>query len=67
MDIVQDVKKAALNHTSGQAKLEKLLQIGIVFTIIVAASTLAALDKLSTPVGILFGTLVGYVFGRKSV
>lgn len=64
--IIQDIKKAALTSTTGQIKLEKTLQIGIVFAVIIAASILAGIDKLSTPVGILFGTLVGYVFGRKS-
>ena len=64
--IFEDLKKAALSHGASNAKLEKILQIVIVVTVVVAASSLAAMGKLDSTVGVLFGTLVGYVFGKKN-
>jgi hypothetical protein len=66
VEIIQDIKKAALSQSAGQAKLEKYLQLGIVVTVIIAASVLAGMGKLESTISVLFGTLVGYVFGRKS-
>lgn len=66
VSIVDDFKKAALRHNSGQVRLDQILQVTIVIAVVVAASALAILDKFSTAVGILFGTLVGYVFGKKT-
>ena len=66
IEIIQDFKKAALAQQAGSVKVEKYLQVGIVFAVILAVSVLSALGKLDANVGILFGTLVGYVFGRKS-
>ena len=39
---------------------------GLVFVAtVIPASLLTYYDKFSTPIGILFGTLLGYVFGRR--
>lgn len=63
---VVGIKKAALSHSASEVKLDKMIQIAIVVSIVAAATTLAILDKFSAPVGILFGTLVAYVFGKKA-
>jgi len=64
--IFEDLKKTALSHTASTVKLEKVLQIVIVVAVIVAATLLAVLGKLESPIAVLFGTLVGYVFGKRS-
>lgn len=66
VEIVQDIKKAALNQNTSQARLEKYLQLGIVLTVITAASVLAGIGKLDSTISVLFGTMLGYVFGRKA-
>ncbi|MGQ0704181.1 MAG: hypothetical protein ACT4PM_13725 [Gemmatimonadales bacterium] len=66
LTILEDVKKAALSHTSTLAKRETWFHVAVFSVVIGAAVTLAILDKFSTPVGILLGTLVGYIFGKKS-
>lgn len=66
LNIFDDLKKAALNHTASQVKLERLLQIVIVIMVVLAASTLAVMDKFNATVGVLFGTLIGYIFGKKA-
>lgn len=65
ISIVEDVKKAALEKSASHAIFEKWLQAGIILVVIVATSLLSYLGKFETSVGVLFGTLVGYIFGRK--
>lgn len=63
--VVEDVKKYTLEKTTNHAAFEKWLQAGIIFVVIVAASILSYLGKFDTSLGVLFGTLVGYIFGKK--
>lgn len=63
--VIEDVKKSTLNKTTSHAAFEKWLQAGIIGIVVLAASTLAFLGKFDTSLGVLFGTLVGYVFGKK--
>ena len=65
LSIVDDVKKETITHNASHAKLDKWLQIGIVFAVIVASTILTIFDKFNPTIGVLFGTLVGYVFGRR--
>jgi hypothetical protein len=65
LKIVEDIKKAALDKSASHAIFEKWLQAIIIVIVIVATSTLSYLGKFETSVGVLFGTLVGYIFGRK--
>lgn len=66
LGIFDDLKRAALGHSARQVTLEKVFQIVIVTTVVAAATWLAVVDKFSVPVGVLFGTLVGYIFGKKA-
>lgn len=65
LSIVEDVKKAALDKSSSHAIFEKRLQATIIIIVIISTSILSYLGKFETSVGVLFGTLVGYIFGRK--
>ena len=62
--ILEDVKKAALTHGSDQFRRELWFRGVVVVAVIAAATVLAVLDKFSTPVGILFGALMGYILKK---
>jgi hypothetical protein len=63
--VVEDIKKSTLEKNSSHAAFEKWLQAGIIFLVVSASSILAYLGKFDTSLGVLFGTLVGYIFGKK--
>ena len=63
--IFEDIKKATLDNASSHAKFEKWLQAVIVVVVVGAASTLTYFGKFDSTLGVLFGTLVGYLFGKK--
>jgi hypothetical protein len=65
LSIFEDIKKAALEKNASHAKFEKWLQVGIVLFVIVASSLLTYVEKFDSTVAVLFGTLVGYLFGKK--
>jgi len=65
LSVVEDVKKSTLEKTTSHAAFEKWLQAGIIFVVVIAASFLSYLGKFDTSLGVLFGTLVGYIFGKK--
>jgi hypothetical protein len=65
LSVVEDIKKSTLIKTTSHAVFEKWLQAGIIFVVVVAASLLSYLGKFDTSLGVLFGTLVGYIFGKK--
>lgn len=65
LTIFEDVKKATIEKSSSHAVFEKWLQAGIIILVVLATSVLSYLGKFETSVGVLFGTLVGYIFGRK--
>ncbi|MDD4963377.1 MAG: hypothetical protein PHI11_05585 [Gallionella sp.] len=65
LSVVEDVKKTTLEKTTSHAAFEKWLQAGIIFVVVVAASVLSYLGKFDTSLGVLFGTMVGYIFGKK--
>lgn len=63
--IVEDIKKATLEKSSDHAKFEKWMQFGVIIVVVVAASLLSYFGKFETSIGVLFGTLVGYIFGKR--
>lgn len=63
--IIEDVKKATLDRTTDHAKFEKLLQVVIILVVVISTSLLTYFGKFDSSVGVLFGTLVGYLFGKK--
>jgi hypothetical protein len=65
LSLVEDIKKATLGKTTSHAVFEKWLQAGIVIVVVGATSILTYLDKFNGSVGILFGILVGYIFGQN--
>jgi response regulator of citrate/malate metabolism len=65
VDIFAESKHTVVTSSWSQARWEKWLQGGVIFLVVVATATLTYFDKFDTSVGVLFGTLVGYVFGKK--
>lgn len=65
LSVVEDVKKSTLEKTTNHAVFEKWLQAGIIIAVVLASSLLSYLGKFDTSLGVLFGTLVGYIFGKK--
>jgi hypothetical protein len=63
--LVEDFKRSSLEKTTQHATLEKILQITIIVVVVGSASGLSYLDKFETSIGVLFGTLVGYFFGKR--
>lgn len=63
--IFEDIKKSALETSANHAKFEKWLQVGIVGLVVIASSVLTYFGKFDSTIGVLFGTLVGYLFGKK--
>jgi len=66
LTMFDELKKGTLSQAGGQVRLDKWLQITIVLTVIAASTILAVLEKFSPTIGVLFGTLLGYVFGRRA-
>jgi uncharacterized membrane protein required for colicin V production len=51
--------------SASHAIFVKRLQGAIIVSVITATSIFSYLGKFETAVGMLFGTLAGYIFGRK--
>ena len=67
ISIIEDLKKMYLGKKAGQGLIEKW-QMAIAVTVIVTAVTVLTLfDKLDPAVGILFGTILGYLIGKKGL
>jgi hypothetical protein len=75
--LIEEIKKVTLDKGAEQTKLSieltnryrrnLIILQGAVFVIaILSASILSYYDKFNTALGILFGTLVGYFFGREN-
>lgn len=65
LSVVEDVKKTTLEKTTSHAAFEKWLQAGIIIVVVLASSLLSYLGKFDTSLGVLFGTMVGYIFGKR--
>ena len=63
--IIEDLKKAGIQTATSHAKFEKLVQVGIISVVVIAASYLTFYGKFDSTIGLLFGSLVGYLFGKK--
>jgi hypothetical protein len=65
LTIIEDLKKATLEKTTSHAAFEKWLQASIIVVVTIATSLLSYFGKFEASHGVLFGTLVGYIFGRR--
>lgn len=66
LGLFEGMRKATMDLTVKQAIAEKWFQATIITVVVVASTALAVLDKFSAPLGLLFGTLIGFVFGKRS-
>ncbi|MCW7471852.1 hypothetical protein [Leptospira kanakyensis] len=76
--LIEDIKKSTLDKNVELTKINVtnnhkqraylIIQQTIVFVVIVIASIyLAVMDKFSPTIGVLFGTVIGYFFGKKTL
>lgn len=63
--IIEDLKKAGIQTATSHAKFERLVQVGIIAVVVISASFLTFYGKFDSTLGVLFGSLVGYLFGKK--
>ena len=66
LKIVEDVKKGTLERSERHARFERWLQVAVTLVIVIASTVLTMYGKFDTSIGVLFGTLVGYLFGKRS-
>ena len=62
--IVEDLKLDKLKKSKNYVIFERWLQASIILIIILATSILTYADKFDSTIGVLFGTLIGYVYGK---
>ncbi len=65
LSLVEDVKRSTLEKSTAHAMFGMGFQAAIVLVVIVATSVLTYLGKFEPSVAVLFGLLVGYIFGRR--
>lgn len=63
--VIEGIKQATLDKSASHALIEKYLQAGVILAVVIATSFLVYYGKFEASVGVLFGTLVGYAFGKK--
>lgn len=74
--LFEEIKKATLDKNARIAEKNvdnihsfntrfQIIQAIVYIVVILASGTLAYLDKFSPAVGLLFGTIIGYFFGRR--
>ncbi|MDV6237201.1 hypothetical protein CH379_016330 [Leptospira ellisii] len=77
ISLFEEIKKSTLDKNVEMAKINVgnhhkqrtylIIQQTIVFvTVVVSSICLAINDKFTPTIGILFGTLIGYFFGKKN-
>lgn len=62
--LAERIQSGTSKNASVRIWFEKWTQLAIIIGVITAASILAWNGKFDSTIGVLFGTLVGYVFGR---
>ena len=65
LDILERLANAKTERDAVALRFDKYIQIAIVIGVLVASTTLAIADKFNTAMGLLLGSLVGYVFSRR--
>jgi len=62
----QSLKQDGANAHIAISKFEKLITCTLVVVVIIAVTALTYADKFTPSIGVLFGSLVGYIYGKKS-
>ncbi len=63
--IFEDLKRFGMERNAGHQKIETFGKYGLVLAVIIASVFLSMNDKFDSTIGVLFGTLIGYFFGRS--
>ena len=48
------------------SKFDKIMTCILVVVVVIAVTCLTYFDKFTPSIGVLFGSLVGYIYGKKS-
>ncbi len=59
-------KKQGAEIQGGLIKWDTILRYGLTFVAIIAGGVLSYNDKLDPTMGVLLGSVIGYMFGRKN-
>lgn len=65
ISVIESVKHSTIDSSATNVRIEKIVQAFVIVMVVGATSVLVALGKFEASVGVLFGTLVGYAFGKK--
>lgn len=63
--IFEDLKRFGMERNAGHQKIETIGKYVLVLSVILSAVFLSMNDKFDSTIGVLFGTLIGYFFGRN--
>lgn len=63
--IIEDIKKLSLERNSSHKSWDTVAKYSIIAAVVVAVGLLSYFEKLDPTTGMLFGTIVGYFFGKK--
>jgi hypothetical protein len=63
--IFEDLKRFGMERNAGHQKIETIGKYVLIFSVIISAVFLSMNDKFDSTIGVLFGTLIGYFFGRN--
>lgn len=63
--VIESIKHSTIDKSASHAMVEKYVQVIVILAVVICTSLLVYVGKFEASVGVLFGTLVGYVFGKK--
>ena len=63
--IFEDLQKNTVEKSVERIKFDRFIQVTIILAIIIAASILTWFGKFDSTVAVLFGAVVGYMFGKR--
>ena len=66
LDSKMELNKMNIEYSQNYSRNTLILQGFIFISVILAACALAFFNKFDSTIGLLFGTLVGFLFGKKS-
>lgn len=66
INTVQGLKQQGSKAEIAMVKFEKIITCILVIAVITAVTALTYFSKFTPSIGVLFGSLVGYIYGKRS-
>ena len=63
--IFEDLQKNTVDKSVERIKFDRYFQVSIILAVILATSILTWFGKFDSTVAVLFGAVVGYLFGKR--